>query len=57
VVSACMQGRACKTGALTRSHLGGFHQRHSRGNQSSSARSHLEVLEPPLAAGEPLSAR
>jgi hypothetical protein len=39
-----MQGRACKTGALTRSHLGGSHQRHSRGNQRSSARSHLEVL-------------
>ena len=44
VVSACMQGRACKTGALTRSHLGRSHQRHSRGHQRSSARSHLEVL-------------
>ena len=44
VVSACMQGRACKTGALTRQHLGRSHQRPSRGHQRSSARSHLEVL-------------
>jgi hypothetical protein len=41
VVSACLQGRACKTGALTRQHLGRSHQRHSRGHQRSSARSHL----------------
>jgi hypothetical protein len=41
VVSACMQGRACKTGALTRQHLGRSHQRHSSCHQRSSARSHL----------------